>query len=230
MWTLLFDIDGTILRSAGAGMTSLNEAFKEHFQLDSVAVVEYQGRPDRSIADDLMKAHAIEHTEENFQRIMQSYYQRLPQYLEKANGHVLPGVRSIIETLSMRDEVAMGLITGNTRLGARVKLQHYQLSHYFEFGGFGEDHFDRNEVAEQAVAEAQDRYGDQFSIDRCWIIGDTPLDITCARHVGASVLAVCTGNYGKADLLQFQPDALMEDLSDVDAVIKTLTSSPRVSA
>ena len=230
MWTLLFDIDGTLLNAGGAGMSSMNQAFKELFDLESLVEIDYQGRADRSIADELMKANNIEHTEENFQRMMEAYYKGLPEYLDKTNGHVLPGVQQIVETLHQRDDVALGLLTGNTQKGALVKLGHFQLSEFFKFGGFGEDHFHRDQVAEQAIAEARDHVGAEFSIDRCWIIGDTPRDITCTRHVGASVLSVCTGQYSAEDLNPYEPDVLLEDLSDVDSVIQVLTSTPSVSA
>ena len=230
MWTLLFDIDGTLLKSGGAGMHSMNQAFIELFNLDSVNEVDYQGKADRAIADELMKANNIEHTEENFQKMMEVYYRGLPKFLDRTNGQVLPGVLEIIQTLNDRDDVTLGLLTGNTRSGAMIKLGHYQIADYFGFGGFGEDHFHRNQIAEQAVTEAQENIGDSFSIDRCWIIGDTPRDITCTRHVGASVLSVCTGHYKAEELQEFEPDVLMEDLSDVESVIRILTSSPSVSA
>ena len=116
--------------------------------------------------------------------------------------------------------MAVGLLTGNVAEGARVKLEYYGLAHYFAFGAFGDDHLNRDDVARDALAAARTHVSPDVSPEQVWVIGDTPLDIECARAIGAHVLAVATGVHTAAELAAERPDLLLGDLSDVQRVLE----------
>jgi phosphoglycolate phosphatase-like HAD superfamily hydrolase len=120
---------------------------------------------------------------------------------------------------SRREDVAVGLLTGNLRQGARMKLVHYQLDHHFSFGGYGDEHLDRNQVAETALEAARRHLDSRCGAPNIWVIGDTPLDIRCARWIRARVLAVATGSHPREELADHRPDVLLDDLSDVEQVL-----------
>jgi phosphoglycolate phosphatase-like HAD superfamily hydrolase len=120
------------------------------------------------------------------------------------------------------EDLALGLLTGNLREGARLKLEYYQLMHHFDFGGYGDEHLDRNQVAEMAVTAAKQHTNSSFDPDRVWVIGDTPLDVRCARWINARVLAVATGNHSRDELAGFQPDLLVDHLSDTESIASRL--------
>jgi phosphoglycolate phosphatase-like HAD superfamily hydrolase len=210
----LFDIDGTLLNSGGAGKIAIETALTEDFGVTIRTHVPFSGRTDRAIARDLMHFHDIAVTPENAQRLVRGYLQRLPAALAAHNGRVLPGIVSLLSALDERDDVAVGLLTGNIREGARVKLGHYSLYEHFTFGGFGDHHFERDDVARDALAEIHQRYGTAVLPERVWVIGDTPLDVQCARAIGARAVAVATGLHTVDQLRATEPDLLVADLAD----------------
>jgi phosphoglycolate phosphatase-like HAD superfamily hydrolase len=118
--------------------------------------------------------------------------------------------------------VAVGLLTGNIRAGARVKLGHFGLFDYFAFGGFGDIHHDRDEVAREALAETHRHLGRTVPGERIWVVGDTPLDIRCARAIGARAVAVVTGWHPREELAACSPDLLLNDLSEAKALLACL--------
>jgi phosphoglycolate phosphatase-like HAD superfamily hydrolase len=127
---------------------------------------------------------------------------------------VLPGIEAFLNTLAGRDDVAVGLLTGNLRAGARLKLGHYGLFDHFAFGGFGDHHWERDDVAREALAAVQAHLNGRARTERIWVIGDTPLDVQCARAIGANVAAVATGWHSREELAAAKPDLLLTDLSD----------------
>ena len=211
----LFDIDGTLLASGGAGKTAMEMALAEEF---GVAVqdhkVPFSGRTDRAITRDLFRVHGIPETPENSRRYLDCYLQLLPNCLHSHQGRVLPGIVELLTLLAQRPHVHMGLLTGNVRAGARIKLDHYGLFDFFAFGGFGDEHFDRDDVAREALAAARSHAGADVNLERFWVIGDTPLDIQCARAIGARVAAVATGWHSLQELAAARPDVVLTDLSD----------------
>jgi phosphoglycolate phosphatase-like HAD superfamily hydrolase len=135
-------------------------------------------------------------------------------------GHVLPGVAELLAILGERDDLHVGLLTGNTAGGARLKLAHFDLHERFAFGGYGDVHFNRNAVAADAHAELRRHSGREIPAERIWVIGDTPHDVACARHIGASVIAVATGQHAREELEAARPDVLLDDLRNVERVME----------
>jgi len=211
----LFDIDGTLISSGGAGRAALEAAVLSEFGFDKLsAPLELSGRTDRAICRDLLCMHGIEASPANWLRLRAAYLHHLPTTLASHNGKVLPGIIALLEQLRTRDRVAVGLLTGNLRDGARLKLGHFDLFHHFAFGGFGDEHFDRDDVAREALAAARSHLNGAVDPEQTWVIGDTPLDIRCARAIGARVAAVATGWHALDELAAAQPDLLLTDLSD----------------
>jgi phosphoglycolate phosphatase len=222
MIACLFDIDGTLLASGGAGKAALELAFTEEFGVALRVQIPYSGRTDRAIARDILRLHDIADTRENWQKLLAGYLARLPDSLNRHNGRVLPGILALLQVLQRREDVVIGLLTGNVRAGARVKLGHFGLFEQFAFGGFGDLHFDRDDVAREALTEARTHLGARATPERIWVIGDTPLDVQCARAIGAKVLAVATGIHTYEQLVESAPDLTLHDLSDPSALLAQL--------
>jgi phosphoglycolate phosphatase-like HAD superfamily hydrolase len=222
MHVFLFDIDGTLIHSGGAGQAALHAAIAEEFAIDQPAQVPLHGLTDRSIASRLFERHGIEDSEKNWQRLRDAYLRSLPDWLARRQGVVLPGVVALLEQLAARHNVALGLLTGNVPTGARVKLEFYGLYHYFRFGGYGERHQRREGAACDALAAARQHLNGHVALERTYVVGDTPHDIRCARHIGSRVVAVCTGAFTADQLARESPDLLLDDLSQPAALLALL--------
>lgn len=223
MTVVFFDIDGTLLSTGGAGRLAMESALRRAFGLDELRDgVPYSGRTDRSIGYDLLRVHGLPVNEDTWQVLQHAYLTALPQALHVRAGKILPGIDRLLKRLAETDEVAVGLLTGNLRAGAQVKLRHFGIDHYFAFGGFGDDHFCRDDVARGAWSEARHHLGRELVPERCWVVGDTPLDVRCARAIGARAVAVATGSYTVSDLADTCPDLLLNDFSDPDALLRCL--------
>ncbi len=220
MNVFLFDIDGTLIRSGGAGKAALEAALASAFGInEQQGRVEFSGRTDRAIAQDMLTLNGIAPTAEKIERLLAAYLGHLPDALKKTAGTVLPGIAALLETLQGHQAAVVGLLTGNIRAGARIKLGHYGLFDYFVVGGFGDRHFCRNDVAREALAEVHGHLNGSVRLDRVWVIGDTPLDVLCARAIGARVAAVATGWHTREELAAARPDLLFADLSDHEPVL-----------
>lgn len=227
MIVVLFDIDGTLIRTGGAGGKALMGAFTELFEISNPASVPFSGRTDRGIASDLFAAHHIADTDEHWETLRQGYLRRLPEVLPQCTGEILPGVERLLEHLSASEEFCIGLLTGNTHLGARTKLDHFGLFEHFPFGGFGDEHRDRDDVARVAHDHAKSRVGERFASERVWVIGDTPADVQCARAISAKVVAVTTGIHSKHELQATDPDLLLDDLTDLERLTRSFEGTGR---
>jgi phosphoglycolate phosphatase-like HAD superfamily hydrolase len=213
MHVCLFDIDGTLIASGGAGKAALEAALADEFGMThTIDKLRLSGRTDRAIMADVFRLHVIDDTPENHRRLCEAYLRHLPNYLHA--GRVLPGIAELLAHLDDRDDVAVGLLTGNVRDGARVKLGYFGLHHYFAFGGYGDHHLDRDDVAREALTEARQRLNGSVQPERIWVVGDTPLDIRCARSIGARAVAVATGWHPVEELAEHGPDLLLADLAD----------------
>jgi len=219
---LFFDIDGTLINTRGSGLKALRIAFTEVFGLPAAEGVSAAGRTDRAIARDLFLARDVEDSQENWQRFIEAYPRHLAEQLPQFDGFVLPGVVPLLEQLAARDDVALGLLTGNTLEGARLKLEHFGLYHHFAFGGYGDRYMDRGDVAKVALRAARASVNHDFQLDRVWVIGDTPADIRCAHHIDAKAVAVATGFHGKDELAGENPDLLLDDLLQGERLVRLL--------
>ena len=222
MHIILFDIDGTLVHTGGAGKAALQDALSVEFQVDAAHEVPVHGHTDRGIARSLFRAHGLDDSQEHWDRFRTAYLRVLPDHLPRCTGRVLPGVTELLDLLSERDDVAVGLLTGNVQEGARIKLGYYGLMHHFRFGGFGDVHYERNDVAREALEVVRAFSNGRAAPERIWVIGDTPLDVSCARHIGARCVAVVTGNHTLEELTAAEPDLLLSDLSDPTSLLERI--------
>lgn len=212
---ILFDIDGTLVRTGGAGKAAMESALAEAFGVKELRdEVPYSGRTDVAIGRDLLRVHGIEPTPENQRKLRDAYLANLPESLRTRGGTVCPGIPELLAALAGRPGVVLGLLTGNVRLGARVKLSHFGLWDFFACGGFGDGHHDRDDVARAALACVRQHVGRHVDPSEVWVIGDTPLDVSCARAIGANAVAVATGWHPLEELARHEPDFIFNDLSD----------------
>jgi len=218
MYSVLFDIDGTLLLTAGAGKQAFAAAFAELFDVQELSGdIPFAGRSDRAIALELMELHDVEPTAENWHQFVEVYLRKLIQKLPQCVGKILPGVPRLLDALQSQDHVLVGLLTGNLRSGAVRKLSHYGLADHFKFGGFGDLWIDRNAIASEALEQA--RFQARGKLDGVMVIGDTVHDIRCARSIGACAVAVPTGNTSADQLREEAPDILVKDLTEVEPLL-----------
>jgi phosphoglycolate phosphatase-like HAD superfamily hydrolase len=215
---ILWDIDGTILHSTGAGMRALRQALGDVFGVSgSLEGIDFAGRTDPLIIRQIFARFGIEASRENFGRYIDGYIAVLPSVLGQSDSRILPGAAELIRQTAVHPQVSQGLLTGNLRRGAETKLGYHGLWGYFPIGAFADDSEVRNELGPFALERARSHWGFDFSGEAVWIVGDTPHDIACARAFGGRALAVATGKSPAADLAGHNPDAVLEDLADADA-------------
>jgi phosphoglycolate phosphatase len=220
---LLFDIDGTLVHSGGAGVQALKVALAERFKIeDDLSDIEIAGMTDSGIVISILKKHKIAVTNENVSAFLDSYVHFLSLELPRRRGNLLPGVFELLEKLRARPHLVLALLTGNVSRGAQLKLEHYGVWHFFEFGAFADDHHDRNQLGPFARSRAKEKHGREFSPAEIDVIGDTPRDIACGKAFGARTVAVATGTWSRDELAKHEPDFLIDDFSDVDGLIDTL--------
>ena len=219
----LFDIDGTLIASGGAGEYSMRLAVRDQFGVENgLEGVEIAGRTDHSITETIFKKFGVELTPERATEFLDRYLGHLAVELPRKNGRLLPGIIELLDTLKTRPHVAVALLTGNLVRGAEIKLSHYGVWNYFEFGAFADDHADRNRLGPVAAERARERHGVEFPPERIFVLGDTPHDITCGRVIGAKTVAIATGGFSREQLAEHAPDFLFDDLGDVPAVLAAL--------
>lgn len=217
---ILFDIDGTLVDTMGAGLVSLQNGFFEAFpqcEGRDFPPLDLGGATDSGVAQFLFDHFEIEHSGETRERFFQSYADDLEATFlkeEETQGCALPGVLRLLDELSKCDHYELALLTGNTMRGAFIKLEKYQIDHHFKTGGFGDDHADRNLLGPIALARASDVHCESFSAEHTLVVGDTLKDINCARAFGAKVLAVSTGAVEQRVLEEANPDAFLTSLAD----------------
>jgi phosphoglycolate phosphatase-like HAD superfamily hydrolase len=220
---LLFDIDGTLLLTGRAGEHALRVAFKERFGVDDdLSSISFAGSTDGAIARQMFAAHDISPTPENIADLFDGYVHHLALELPRREGRVLPGIVELLDALHGREDCVLGLLTGNIEKGAELKLSHYGVWDFFEFGAFADDHVDRNKLGPVAHSRAVQKHGISFEAEDVFVLGDTPRDIDCARAAGFVAVAIATGSCGQDELAAHQPDFLFEDLSDTRGVLAAL--------
>lgn len=222
----LFDIDGTLIDSNGAGGAAILDAAEEHFgiQRDQLPPLQLAGSTDPAIAMDVFGHMNLVHTPEEILAFLDRYLSHLQRRLqaEDFSGYTLPGVAELLQALRGESEAHLGLLTGNVRRGAVIKLSRHGLYEHFIEGGFGSDHHDRNELGPVALKRMQEATGATYHIDDVIVIGDTPKDIRCAEAFGAKCLAVATGQYSHAELSALKPWRCIESFADLPATLDVL--------
>lgn len=221
MHICFLDIDGTLVSTGGAGQAAFVVTLDKDFGIPNATSsgVSFAGRSDRAIALDLFARHGLEPTSENWQRFRAAYVGRLTEVLPAYQGRVLPGVEPLLESLAARRDTALGLLTGNVQQAARHKLNHYGLWDWFSFGGFGDEHTDRCDIAAAALLAGR-KHLDGAAHRELVVIGDTPNDIRCARSIGARAVAVPTGSTSIDELRAAEPDVLVETLEDAEPILE----------
>lgn len=237
MRLLLFDVDGTLALTGGAGVRAMGRAFEEVFGVaDGFRGVPMPGRMDPGILADGLRAHDIVPGPGDIERFRERYFEWLIQEMRdtaptpaasgvpvkrRFNG-ALPGVRVLLDALAGRQDVFLALLTGNYSRGARLKLEHFDLWRYFVCGAFGEDAAERHELVPIAVARAREAGCPDVAPHDVVVIGDTTRDVRCARDAGVRCLAVATGGDDIETLRAVGPDALFPTLEDTQAVTAAL--------
>lgn len=212
---LLWDIDGTLITSGGAGERALLAALhREHGLNGTLAGVELAGRTDPWIARRLFAKYGLPATPAAVTRYLDSYLAALPAELAHPLARPLPGVPEILSSLAGHAAIAQGLLTGNLRRGAEIKLSHHGLWRHFAFGAFSDDSELRNELGPHALRRAREHHSVDFDLARVFVIGDTPHDIECGRAIGAQTIGVATGRFSADELRAHSPSAVFADLSD----------------
>jgi phosphoglycolate phosphatase-like HAD superfamily hydrolase len=216
---VLFDIDGTLVHTGGAGVKAFARVFHTEFGVtDGFERLKFAGRTDFSIVREFFGIHAIPPTPENFTRFFERYVFWLDHILPESRSETCPGVWEMIRGLqALPQPPVLGLLTGNIRLGAQIKLRHFDLWTPFRTGGFADDSEDRDEIARVARERGCRLLGEDLRPEQVVVVGDTPLDIRCGRAVGARVLAVATGGAALEVLQRHQPDWAVADLRALSA-------------
>jgi phosphoglycolate phosphatase len=225
---VLFDIDGTILRSAGAGRRAMIAALREVFGTTGPENHRYDGKTDPQIVREVMRleGHHDAHIDERMDALMTLYLARLERELENADTFVYPGVPELLEALEARHDTILGLLTGNLREGAHAKLRAAGIDPArFRVGAFGSDHEHRPELPALARRRAQAELGLDLEGDHLVVIGDTPADIECGRSLGVRAIGVATGSYTVEELLRCGPHAVFETLADTDRVVSAIVDA-----
>ena len=223
MILLLFDIDGTLIKSGGAAIKAAELAFEKIYNVKNVMNgIRADGKTDPLILKEMFKQGLNRDFTMNEAEIIFGEYLKILD-LKLQNGNkitVLPGILELLNELLDKQDVILGLATGNIEQGARVKLKYSGLDHFFSFGGFGSDSENREQLIRAAIERGR-RVADRH-LDKIFVIGDTPLDITCGRAAGALTVGVCTGVYSYGQLQSYDPDFLFNDLLDTDSFINIL--------
>lgn len=216
---VLFDIDGTLVHTGGAGIKAFAKVFALEFGIpNGTEKMKFAGRTDVGLVREFFRLNHIEPDTEHFRRFFESYVFWLDHILAQSETQACPGIWELIHDLqALPDAPTLGLLTGNVRLGAEIKLRHFDLWKEFVTGAFADDHEERDQIAHAAHRRGSKLFGRQLRGEEIVVIGDTPLDIKCGRAIGANVLAVATGGATLADLKQHKPDWAVADLRELSA-------------
>lgn len=224
---VLFDIDGTLLLTGGAGSRAMQRTLQEMYGLPGgMNQIRPDGKTDPQIIREVLEreGHAITAAEELFSSLFPRYLGHLKEEIPRSQGFVvLPGVIELLRRLAGEPRFAAGLATGNIEEGAHIKLQQAALSHYFSFGAYGSDSEDRTEVIRIAIQRGLQAVGAQAA-EAVFVIGDTPRDIIHGREAGARTVAVASGSYSLQELRVHQPDLALPSLEPIDPVVSFLSA------
>jgi phosphoglycolate phosphatase len=216
MKLVLFDIDGTLVDCGGQARTAFADALLHVMgTTGGIDGYDFSGKLDGRIVMDLLTTMGLTRDEAlaKLPEVRGTYLERLERTLLAGKMRLLPGVGDLLDMLASRNDVAVGLLTGNWEQGGRIKLSRFDLNRYFSFGSFGDDGMDRNELPPIALARARTQHGREFVARDTVIVGDAVLDVACAKAHGIRCLAVATGKTSPDTLAAARPEWLEEDLS-----------------
>lgn len=215
MRLILFDIDGTLMDSGMAGTRALDYAFRDLYGIEGAfKSIPMAGMTDSWIVSQAMKKHNIPSGNPEMERVMSAYLSHLSREIDNPMKHLKPGIREILQSLGQRDDLVLGLLTGNFEQGAGIKLKSFGIEGYFRLGAYGSDHAERVELLPFAVKRFRASFGSEVRYEDCVIIGDTPMDVACSKPHGAKAVAVATGPYEIAELKKTPADLVIPDFSD----------------
>jgi phosphoglycolate phosphatase len=222
MRLVLFDIDGTLIDSGGAGVRSLDLALKDLFSIENgFHGISMAGKTDTQIIKEGIMKHGIS-ADGTIDAVIKAYLNYLRREINNDRKHVKPGIYEVLEELKPLQDLGLGLLTGNIEEGARIKLEPFRLNEYFPAGAFGSDDEDRNNLLPIAVKRFEELFQQKIEADNCIIVGDTPRDVECAHIYGAMCIGVATGPYSYEDLIEAGADYVVHDLSDQKTLLHFL--------
>jgi len=216
---VLFDIDGTLVHTGGAGTKAFSQTFSHVFGLHNGAErMKFAGRTDTSLVREFFQIHGVPESVENFRQFFDNYVFWLDQIMAQSTGAHCSGIADFIaDLLALPQPPMLGLLTGNIQLGAEIKLRRFGLWEFFVMGGFADDHEDRNHIAVAALQRSRRILDPHLQPQEIVVVGDTPFDVRCGKFIGAKTLAVATGGAKYADLRQHAADWTVENLTQIDA-------------
>jgi phosphoglycolate phosphatase-like HAD superfamily hydrolase len=231
---VLWDIDGTLVTTAGAGRRAIDQAFLDlHGWKDATRSVRMDGRTDPWIVDEVFRERGLAPARfaEARREVLALYVEHLERALrEPPPGRPfgpLPGVERALEALAARADCMQGLLTGNIEPGARRKLACFDLWRYFPVGAWGDDAEERPALLPVALGRASASAGVRFEPRHAVVVGDTPRDVAVGQAHGARTIAVATGGgYGRDELAACRPDHLFDDLSCTEALLRAIFEGP----
>ena len=225
---LLFDIDGTLLTTNGRGRDAFRRSIEKVFGREfDPSLISFAGKTDQQILSEILAQMGLDgsHDPALYGRALDLYRDTMISILDESWVQVLPGIEDLLPELDANPDIQLGLLTGNLRETAYLKLRLGGIEGYFPFGAFGSDHADRYQLPPIAVQRAFDFTGHLYAGREVIIIGDTEHDIRCGKSIRALSVAVCTGRFGREELEVHEPDFLLDDFEDTENVMAILTGS-----
>jgi phosphoglycolate phosphatase len=224
-YLILFDIDGTLVLTGGAGGRALTRAFCDVFLVDDAfRGIPMPGRTDPHIVAEAAARAGLTPDGPGLSRFRTRYRECLREEIRQPGPRkgILPGVGPLLDALHARPDVFLALLTGNYTDAARIKLEYFDLWKYFACGAYGEEAPDRNHLVQVAVERARACGAQAAALERVVVVGDTPLDVACAHAAGALAAAVATGGHSTQELAESGADVVFDDLSDTRRFLNLL--------
>ena len=223
MKLLLFDVDGTLIHSGGAGRISMHQAFEELYGIeDGFKNISMYGMTDPLILKEALANHGLQWRKRDENRFKKLYikYLRTGIHTPLPLKRIMAGTVELLDEISQHRNLIRGLLTGNWKEGAEIKLGFFNLNRYFELGSYADDSEIRKDLVPIAVKRCEDQKGITLDPEDVYVIGDTPLDIQCAKPHGAKTVVVATGIHTKEELLAEDPDYFFPDLTNTAEIMK----------
>lgn len=217
----LFDVDGTLIHTGGAGSRALSQSFHDLYGIENpLAGMVLDGHTDPWIIREVFRRQGK--PDDNWQGLVEKYLFLLKEEVRRSpNFRVMVGIREVLEGLEDREDALVGLATGNIEEGARIKLERVALNRFFRLGGYGSDAENRKELIKIAIRRGEEVLKKSLKKEDIYVIGDTPRDILSGCEAQATTIAVATGRYSLEELGSYRPDYLFPDLSDHQSFLKS---------